>query len=197
MIIETSRFGKLEVDPDRLITFGDGILGFPDFHRYAMVQTGADSGFYWLQCVEAADLAFGLVDAFVGCKQIFANDLQVGSAEKCVCGGVENVPPGIEHLSEFGPHFLQSSTFLFLYVRDHTSWPPPLYSVSFALPPAFLIAAIMSRGRSTGTSGSASPWKAQIDSLASFSACAGSPPPLNGIAAANSSGLRETRSHVP
>src|SRR5436305_10792939 len=63
----------------------------------------------------------------------------------------------------------QSSTLLSLYVGVHAPWPPPLYSVYFGSPPAFLIAAIMSRGRSTGTSGSASPWKAQIGSLASFS----------------------------
>src|SRR5262249_2595625 len=103
----------------------------------------------------------------------------------------------------YTPHFpffcskSQSSTSVSLYVGVHASWPTPLYSVYFGSPPAFLIAAIMSRGRSTGTSGSASPWKAQIGSLASFSACAGSPPPHTGIAAANSSGLREIRSQVP
>src|SRR6185295_2102222 len=91
----------------------------------------------------------------------------------------------------------QSSTLLSLYVGVHASWPTPLYSVYFGSPPAFLIAAIMSRGRSTDTSRSASPWKAQIGSLASFSVCAGSPPPDTGIAAANSSGLREIRSQVP
>src|SRR5437588_7151656 len=91
----------------------------------------------------------------------------------------------------------QSSTLLSLYVGVHASWPTPLYSVYFGSPPAFLIAAIISRGRSTGTSGSASPWKIQIGSLASFSAWEGSPPALMGIAAANSSGRRETRSQVP
>src|SRR5205807_589259 len=91
----------------------------------------------------------------------------------------------------------QSSTLLSLYVGVHASWPTPLYSVYFGSPPAFLIAAIISRGRSTGTSGSASPWKIQIGSLASFSAWEGSPPAQMGIAAANSSGRRETRSQVP
>src|SRR5207248_3777571 len=91
----------------------------------------------------------------------------------------------------------QSSTLVSLYVGVHASWPTPLYSVDFGAPPAFLMAAIMSRDRSIDTSGSASPWKIQIGSLASFSAWEGSPPALMGIAAANSSGRRETRSHVP
>jgi flagellar assembly factor FliW len=49
MIIHTSRFGQLEVDPDRLITFGEGLLGFAKQKHYALVQTGEGSGFYWLQ----------------------------------------------------------------------------------------------------------------------------------------------------
>lgn len=62
MIIKTSRFGQLEVDEQRLITFQDGILGFPDYKCYALVQTGQDSGFYWLQSVECPDLAFVVTD---------------------------------------------------------------------------------------------------------------------------------------
>jgi len=54
--------------------------------------------------------------------------------------------------------------------------------------------AIMSRDRSTGTNRSSSPWNAQIGSLASFCACAGSPPPHTGIAAANRPGLRAIKS---
>ena len=62
MIIETSRFGQLEVDDQRLITFERGILGFPEQQTYALVQTGEDSGFYWLQSVDCADLAFIVTD---------------------------------------------------------------------------------------------------------------------------------------
>ena len=72
MLIRTSRFGQLEVDEDRLITFGDGILGFPEQHRYALVQTGEGSGFYWLQAVDAEDLAFVVCD-----PRLFVADYQV------------------------------------------------------------------------------------------------------------------------
>ncbi|MFQ5461206.1 MAG: flagellar assembly protein FliW [Phycisphaerae bacterium] len=72
MIIRTSRFGQLEVDEERLIYFEDGILGFPDQHRYALVQTGEGSGFYWLQSVEAEDLAFVVCD-----PRLFVADYQV------------------------------------------------------------------------------------------------------------------------
>jgi flagellar assembly factor FliW len=72
MIIQTSRFGKLEVDAMRLIVFEDGILGFPDQHEYALVQTGEGSGFYWLQSVARADLAFVVCD-----PRLFVPDYQV------------------------------------------------------------------------------------------------------------------------
>ena len=62
MKIETSRFGPLEVDETRVITFEKGILGFPDSTEYALVETGESSGFYWLQAVQRADLAFVVCD---------------------------------------------------------------------------------------------------------------------------------------
>ncbi len=62
MIVQTSRFGPLEVDESRLVTFERGILGFPDTQEYALVQTGDQSGFYWLQAVDREDLAFVVCD---------------------------------------------------------------------------------------------------------------------------------------
>ena len=62
MIIQTSRFGSLEVDGEKLMTFPKGILGFPENKRFALIQTGENSGFYWLQAVERTDLAFVVCD---------------------------------------------------------------------------------------------------------------------------------------
>jgi len=62
MIIQTSRFGSIEVDDQRMITFGRGILGFPQYHKFVLIQPEEDSTFYWLQSIEAADLAFVVTD---------------------------------------------------------------------------------------------------------------------------------------
>jgi len=72
MIIHTSRFGQLEVDENRLITFKEGILGFPEQPDYALIQTGEGSGFYWLQSVCTEDLAFVVCD-----PRLFVGDYQV------------------------------------------------------------------------------------------------------------------------
>lgn len=72
MIIETSRFGPLDVNKERLITFDEGVLGFPMQKEYALVQTGEGSGFYWLQSVCTRDLAFVVCD-----PRLFVADYQV------------------------------------------------------------------------------------------------------------------------
>ena len=71
-MIQTSRFGELEVDEARLVVFDSGLLGFPDQHHYALVQTGRGSGFYWLQAVEKPDLAFVVCD-----PRLFVADYEV------------------------------------------------------------------------------------------------------------------------
>lgn len=72
MIIQTSRFGQLEVNPERFITFDEGVLGFPEQRAYALIQTGEGSGFYWLQAVNNPDLAFVVCD-----PRLFVADYQV------------------------------------------------------------------------------------------------------------------------
>lgn len=62
MWLETSRFGRVEIDEERVISFAKGILGFPEQTHYALIQTGPDSAFSWLQAVDRADLAFVVCD---------------------------------------------------------------------------------------------------------------------------------------
>jgi len=77
MIVHTSRFGAVEVDEDRVITFARGILGFPKYRQYVLIQPEADATFYWLQSVEAADLAFVVTDPL-----LFVPDYQVPLREE-------------------------------------------------------------------------------------------------------------------
>ncbi len=72
MVIETSRFGTVEVDEDRLIEFPKGVLGFPNQRQYALIQTGDQSSFYWLQSVDRSELAFVVCD-----PRLFVPDYRV------------------------------------------------------------------------------------------------------------------------
>ncbi|MFW6335533.1 MAG: flagellar assembly protein FliW [Phycisphaeraceae bacterium] len=62
MQIDTTRFGPQEVDETRIITFPKGILGFASFQRYVLMEAGEESYFWWLQSVDAPDLAFVVTD---------------------------------------------------------------------------------------------------------------------------------------
>ena len=72
MLIETTRFGPLEVDGDRIITFKDGLLGFTQHQRFALIQTSTDPVFFWLQSADDPTLAFIVCDplAFVPDYQV-------------------------------------------------------------------------------------------------------------------------------
>ena len=62
MLINTSRFGEVDVDAGRIITFVKGLLGFPKYRRYVLIEAGPDSSFWWLQSIELPDLAFVVTD---------------------------------------------------------------------------------------------------------------------------------------
>jgi flagellar assembly factor FliW len=62
MTIETTRFGTIPPDPERVLPFPEGVLGFPGLTRYLLLETGENSLFYWLQSVEDPSLAFVVMD---------------------------------------------------------------------------------------------------------------------------------------
>jgi flagellar assembly factor FliW len=62
MEIQTSRFGRISVEDERLITVPNGLLGFPSFTRYALIQSGQEQYFLWLQSVDEPSLAFLVTD---------------------------------------------------------------------------------------------------------------------------------------
>lgn len=62
MNIETTRFGVVDVDEDRILTFSGGLLGFSSYKNYALLQPDDDGAFFWLQSVEAPELAFVVTD---------------------------------------------------------------------------------------------------------------------------------------
>lgn len=53
-----SKFGKVEIDPETIIKFERGILGFPEYKRYVVLDPDASSPLKLLQCIDNASLAF-------------------------------------------------------------------------------------------------------------------------------------------
>ena len=77
MEIESTRFGRLSVDEERVITFPAGLLGFPEHTQFALIQTGEENYFFWLQSVDEPNLAFVVTD-----PTIFFKDYNVPVREE-------------------------------------------------------------------------------------------------------------------
>jgi flagellar assembly factor FliW len=63
--VETTRFGMLRVEDERIIDMPQGMLGFPDRRRFLILQHKENSPFYWYQSVEDPALAFVIVNPFL------------------------------------------------------------------------------------------------------------------------------------
>ncbi len=72
MEFSSTRFGTLEVPDASILTFPTGILGFPEWTRYVMLDHDTDAPFKWLHCAEEASLAFVIID-----PALFKQDYQV------------------------------------------------------------------------------------------------------------------------
>ena len=83
MKISTSRFGKIEIKKSEIITFSDGLLGFDDFHQFVLLNTDDGSSFRWLQCVEAGDLAFVIIEPL---SFMFEYDIEISDADQEALG---------------------------------------------------------------------------------------------------------------
>jgi flagellar assembly factor FliW len=62
MLIDTTRFGPVEVDESRLIEIPAGLLGFSSYKTFSLLQPDENGVFFWLQSVETPDLAFVVTD---------------------------------------------------------------------------------------------------------------------------------------
>ena len=62
MLIETLRFGKVEVDDAQTFSFPVGILGFTSLKSYVVIETEEHDPFKWLQSIEDPEVAFLMGD---------------------------------------------------------------------------------------------------------------------------------------
>ena len=62
MNVQTTRFGVVDLDEKRIITFPAGLLGFSSYKRFALLQPNDEGVFYWLQSLESPELAFVVSD---------------------------------------------------------------------------------------------------------------------------------------
>lgn len=62
MIIQTTRFGQVELKQEDIISFPEGILGFADLKQFVILDDPNDDIFAWLQSCDAAHVAFPVLE---------------------------------------------------------------------------------------------------------------------------------------
>lgn len=62
MLIETTRFGPIEIAEDSVLSMPDGMLGLSGLRRYVLLEERPDTPFKWLQSVDNPAMAFIVIN---------------------------------------------------------------------------------------------------------------------------------------
>lgn len=68
MRIETKIFGAVEITDDKIITFENGIIGFPELKHFTLLhddEAGTDAGIRFLQSMEEPGFAMPVMDPLI------------------------------------------------------------------------------------------------------------------------------------
>lgn len=81
MRVHTPSFGELEIPDDALLTFSQGLFGFPELRMCCLLPYGPGSPLRWLQCLDETSLTFLTVE-----PHIFFPDyeISIGDTEAAV-----------------------------------------------------------------------------------------------------------------
>ena len=97
--IET-RFGEVEYDPNNLLIFPTGLIGFPNLQSFIVMPNKKNGPLFWIQSVDDPDIAFVLTDPtnfFLDYKVIPGDtersSLQIDQEDDCFVLVVVTVPP--------------------------------------------------------------------------------------------------------
>jgi len=95
-----TRFGQVEYDPQNLLHFPSGMIGFPQLHNFIVMPTTKQGPLFWIQSVDDSDIAFVLTDPsnfFLDYAVIPDNverqQLQITEKDNCFILAVVTVPP--------------------------------------------------------------------------------------------------------
>ena len=65
MLIHTLNFGDLDVEESKVITFKEGLPGFPQIHRFMVLELEELKPFYYLQALDDPPISLFIVNPFL------------------------------------------------------------------------------------------------------------------------------------
>ena len=77
--VKTKTMGTVNVDVSQIVSFPNGLYGFEEYHKYAIIEAEYKP-FYWLQSLDEQNLAFIIVDPF-----LIVNDYELDIDDRTLC----------------------------------------------------------------------------------------------------------------
>lgn len=106
MIIKTGRFGQLSVSKEETIHIPQGILGFPEYREFCLVDPGDETFILWLQSLENSEIAFALLepkifkpDYTVRLSMAELRELKLENVNQSAVFGILTIPEDITLMS--------------------------------------------------------------------------------------------------
>lgn len=68
MLVKTRKFGEIDLDERRILSFSNGILGFEDYKKYTLLYDNEDGDrpdISWLQSIEEPTLSIPVISPFL------------------------------------------------------------------------------------------------------------------------------------
>ena len=100
MIKIMTRFGEVEYDPDNLLVFPAGLIGFPTLRSFIVMPNRKQGPLFWIQSVDEPEIAFVLTDPtnffldyIVKPDTAERSSLQIDEEDECFILTVVTVPP--------------------------------------------------------------------------------------------------------
>lgn len=96
MIVQSTRFGELDVPDGQILDFSQGVLGFPEEKKFALMEYKPESPFYILQSMSDPDLTFLMINPFA-----FFNDYDFTMDDELMAeiGVTEDNPPTVFNIA--------------------------------------------------------------------------------------------------
>ena len=96
MLVQSTRFGEMDVAEEQIMDFPEGLLGFPDEKKFALMEYKPESPFYILQSMADPDLTFLMINPFA-----FFNDydFHMGDALMAEIGLTADNPPTVFNIA--------------------------------------------------------------------------------------------------
>lgn len=106
MEVPTKRFGIVNVDESKILHFPDGLIGFPDYREYIVLDLDKGGFLKWLQSVDEASLGFVILDPrvpFADYDPVFAPGdlgcLEASNIDELVLLSVVTVPEDVKQMT--------------------------------------------------------------------------------------------------